>query len=183
MIKRFIIAFIFMGMIAVAVVQAVEKEQPAELINKEEISTSIPVDQILGVDIGQKAPDFELETLQGDKIKLSDLQGQKVMLNFWATWCPPCKAEMPDMQKFYEETKDEIQILAVNIDPEYDVAGFAKEMKIDFPILLDKEDKAMNSYRILTIPTSYFIDEQGIIQNKFMGAMSKNKMKEYLKNM
>lgn len=182
MIKRFIIAFLFLGLVAVAVVQATEKENIEERLSEEEVATSIPVDQIPGVNIGEKAPDFELETLQGDKVKLSELQGKKVMLNFWATWCPPCKAEMPDMQKFYVEAGNDIQILAVNIDPEYDVAGFAKEMGIDFPILLDKEDKVMNSYRILTIPTTFFIDEKGIIQNKFMGAMSFEKMKEYWKN-
>jgi thiol-disulfide isomerase/thioredoxin len=114
-------------------------------------------------------------------LKLSQFRGKKVMLNFWATWCPPCKAEMPDMQTFYTEVGDKIQILAVNIDPEYDVAGFVKEMKINFPILLDENDEATNAYQILTIPTTFFIDEEGIIQNKFMGAMTIDKMREYTK--
>jgi thiol-disulfide isomerase/thioredoxin len=111
-------------------------------------------------------------------IRLSDLKGKKTMVNFWTTWCPPCKAEMPDMQKFYTEEGNQIKILAVNIDTDYDVAGFVKEMKINFPILLDNDEKVMKQYRILTIPTTFFIDENGTIQNKFIGAMSIDKMRE-----
>lgn len=179
--KIFAIAILF-ALVAVAVVQAVEKENEREAAEAEE-ANAIPAEQIPGIGVGLKSPDFELKTLEGEAIRLSDLEGKKVMINFWATWCPPCKAEMPDMQKLYEEKGNDIHILAVNIDPEYDVAGFAKDMQLTFPILLDEKDQVMKTYQILTIPTTYFLDEKGIIQDKFMGAMNKDKMEEIINNL
>lgn len=176
MIKRILASVFLLVLLTVAVVQAMEKVGPEDKLTAASKSS---VEKIPGLGIGLKAPDFALETLDGKTVKLSDFQGKKVMLNFWATWCPPCKSEMPDMQKFYTEAGNDITILAVNIDPEYDVAGFAKEMNITFPILLDKEDKVMNMYQILTIPTTFFIDEKGLIQNKFMGAMTFEQMKKF----
>lgn len=155
-----------------------EKDKEENIITQP-VSQSIPVENIPGLGIGQKAPNFELETLKGEKVKLSQLQGKKVMLNFWATWCPPCKAEMPFMEKFYQEAADEIEIIAVNIDTENDVAGFAKDMKITFPILLDKKEQVMKTYQVISIPTTYFIDKKGMIQHKFIGAMSPEKMREF----
>ncbi|MFD2638417.1 TlpA family protein disulfide reductase [Piscibacillus salipiscarius] len=131
----------------------------------------------VGLDIGSKAPDFELENLQGETVKLSDYRGQKVMINFWATWCPPCRAEMPDMQKFYEEK--EVVILAVdmfeteqNLD---NVKNFKNDFNLTFPILIDEGDVS-TEYQILPIPTSYFVDSKGIIRHKSMGAMNYEQM-------
>lgn len=155
-----------------------EKEKE-EAIVPPTTAESIPVDKMPGLGIGLQAPDFELETLEGKTVKLSELQGKKVMLNFWATWCPPCKAEMPFMEKFYQEAGDEIEIIAINIDTKNDVAGFAKEMGVTFPILLDKDEQVMKTYQILSIPTTYFIDQDGLIQHKFIGAMSPEKMREF----
>ena len=99
--------------------------------------------------VGAKAPDFELKTLTGETIKLSNLKGKKVMLNFWATWCPPCKAEMPAMEQFSKQMDKDIVILAVNIDPQLDVQGFVDENKITFPIPLDVDDKVNETYQVL----------------------------------
>lgn len=183
MIKRMIGPVLILALLTVAVVQAMEKDKIDEEIISQPTTKSIPTEDIPGLGIGLKAPDFELTTLDGKTVRLSDYRGKKVMLNFWATWCPPCKAEIPHMQKFYDEVKGDIEILAVNIDTENDVAGFAKKMQIHFPILLDKDEKVMNTYQILTIPTTFFIDKDGLIQNKFMGAMSLEKMYEYTKNL
>ncbi|MDZ5472749.1 TlpA disulfide reductase family protein [Bacillus sp. 31A1R] len=169
MIKKIFAAVTLIALMTVAVVQAMEKEEQP--------------DNLPGLGVGLKAPDFELKNLEGKTVKLSDYAGKKVMLNFWATWCPPCKAEMPDMQKFYKEAGDDIVILAVNIDPQYDVAGFAKEMNISFPILLDEKDKVSTVYKILTIPTTYFIDEKGIIRHKYLSALPIEKMREYTEDM
>lgn len=182
MVKKILGTVLILALLSVAVVQAIEKDRSEDKIISQPTTKSIPVEKMSGIKIGLKAPDFELETLEGKKVKLSDFAGKKVMLNFWATWCPPCKAEMPHMQKFYEEKGDEIHILAVNIDPKNDVAGFAKEMNLHFPILLDKNDKVMKMYQILSIPTTYFIDEDGIIRNKFIGAMLLDKMREFFEN-
>ncbi|KAB2329748.1 redoxin domain-containing protein [Cytobacillus depressus] len=168
MIKKIFAACILFGVMGVAVVQAMEKDEPKS-------------DHLTGLNVGLTAPDFELKTLEGKTVKLSDFRGKKVMLNFWATWCPPCKAEMPAMQKFNEESGDKIVILAVNIDPEYDVAGFAKQMNIHFPILLDEKDEVNKTYKILTIPTTFFINEKGMIAHKHLGAMTIEMMREYSK--
>jgi len=128
----------------------------------------------IGLQVGDMVPDFELATLDGDIIKLSEFLGQRVMLNFWATWCPPCRAEMPDMQKFHE-SKD-IVILAVNLvgteSSKENVANFIEEFKITFPILLDTDMEVSNLYRIQPIPTSYMIDSSGRIQYKAFGALN-----------
>lgn len=170
--KMIVAAAALFVLITAVIVQAVEKEEPQ----------SEPANQT-GLGIGLKAPDFELKNLQGETVKLSDYKGKKVMLNFWATWCPPCKAEMPAIQKFYTERGNEVAILAVNIDPQYDVAGFAKEMRVNFPILLDEDEKAVNAYQILTIPTTFFIDEKGIIRNKYLSAMTLETMRQYIDEM
>lgn len=140
-------------------------------------------DNLPGLRVGEKAPDFELMTLDGKTVKLSDYRGKKVVLNFWATWCPPCKAEMPDIQKFYNETDDNVEILAINIDPQYDVKKFVREANVTFPVLLDSKDEVNNLYRILTIPTTYFIDGEGIIRSKHLSVMTIEIIREHIKNM
>lgn len=170
MIKKIIAPILLLTFMTVMIVQAIGTDDQKE----EKLNTSA------GLNVGLKAPDFELENLLGEKVKLSDFEGKKVMLNFWATWCPPCKAEIPDMQKFYLEEGNDIVILAVNIDPENDVAGFAEQMGVTFPILLDKKNNVNKIYQIISIPTSYFIDERGLIQYKHIGAMDIKAMRKYM---
>ncbi|WP_245833035.1 redoxin domain-containing protein [Oceanobacillus timonensis] len=135
-----------------------------------------------GVEIGDKAPDFTLETLDGESVQLSDFQGERVMINFWATWCPPCKQEMPDMEQFYQE-HDPV-ILSVNLtDGEMNteqVGQFMQELELTFPVLLDKEGEVSQLYRIQPIPMTYMVDAEGIIQFKSFGALSyKQMVKQY----
>lgn len=133
------------------------------------------------LEIGAKAPNFSLRNLKGETVKLSDFKGKKVMLNFWATWCPPCKQEMPAIQQFFEEKGEDVVILAVNIDGEEDVIEFVQSRKITFPILLDENNRVNEQYKIVTIPTTFFIDEKGIIQHKFYSAMPITIMREFSK--
>jgi len=133
------------------------------------------------LEIGAKAPDFSLRNLKGETVKLSDFKGKKVMLNFWATWCPPCKQEMPAIQQFFEEKGEDVVILAVNIDGAEDVIEFVQSRKITFPILLDENNRVNEQYKIVTIPTTFFIDEKGIIQHKFYSAMPIAIMREFSK--
>lgn len=129
---------------------------------------------------GKPAPDFELYTLDGQKVRLSDYKGRRVIVNFWATWCPPCREEMPDMQKFYERYKDAgIEILAVNLlesGSKEETGAFIKEFDIQFPVLLDEKGQVSSVYKATAIPTSYLIDSNGIVQHKIIGAMSYNWM-------
>jgi peroxiredoxin len=143
-----------------------------------------------------KAVDFTLKNLQGEEISLSSLKGKKIMLNFFATWCGPCKTEMPDMQKLHEETKDSnLIILAVNLgESEAVVKSFMQNNKYSFPVLLDTKGTLSGKYNVSAIPTTYFIDKEGniipfqdIVLNKTVtrkqGAMSLEEMRSYIKNL
>lgn len=132
-----------------------------------------------GIEQGDLAPDFTLPSLEGKSKKLSDFRGKKVIINFWATWCGPCKAEMPEMQTYYEKHKgQDFTILGVNMtDTEKSKSGikpFAKEYGVTFPVVLDTKGKVMSTYQVTGFPTSYFIDKQGVIQYKLVGAMNKD---------
>ena len=169
MVKKVSVIVFLIALMTVAIVQAMEKEGTA--------------DNLPGLGVGKKAPDFELLNLKGEKVKLSDYRGKKIMLNFWATWCPPCKEEMPEMEKFYQKTNGDVVIIAVNIDPQYNVQKFVTEMGITFPVLLDEKDKVNSLYRVLTIPTTFFIDQQGIIQHKYLSAMNLEMMEQFTDEM
>lgn len=135
--------------------------------------------------IKTKAIDFKLKDLNGNELSLSDLKGKKVFLNFWATWCPPCKAEMPEMEKLYQETKDsDLVIVAVEIGEPLDtVKSFIDSNKYNFKVLLDPDQTVATKYNITSIPTSYFIDTDGNIVSKHVGGMNIDQMKAYIKNL
>lgn len=128
------------------------------------------------------ALDFKLKDLNGKDVSLSDYKGKKVFLNFWASWCPPCKAEMPDIEKLYEETKDsDLVILAVNVgESKSEVTSFLNDNKYSFPVLLDSDQNITNQYNIKGIPTSFFIDKEGNIVSSKVGGMSLDEMKSYI---
>lgn len=148
-----------------------ERRDTYEVIDPETIE--------LGLDEKEKAPSFKIQTLAGESVTLEDYRGKKILLNFWATWCPPCKEEMPYMQQFYEEYADEdYVVLAVNVTPseksKEDVASFIEEYALTFPVLMDEEGEITHQYEILSYPTSYFIDSHGVIRKKIVGGMSKD---------
>src|SRR5699024_8530804 len=138
----------------------------------------------LGLGEGEKAPDFELETLDGDKAKLSDYEGERVIVNFWATWCPPCRKEIPDLKQLYDE--EDVEILAVNMTSDEtsdmdEIEEFANdEFEMPFPVLLDYDDEVRQAYKVVAYPTSYMIDSEGKIQFMAMGAMTHEQMKKEL---
>lgn len=153
---------------------------------KVEITQKETTTGVASTNVQYVAPDFELKTLNGQTVRLSDYQGKKVILNFWATWCPPCKAEMPHMQSFYEKYKHQgVEILAVNLtsqDSGVDkVQSFAKEYGLTFPVLLDEEGFAAQKYNIVTVPTSYMIDTEGTIVETVVGPMDETMMENLLK--
>jgi cytochrome c biogenesis protein CcmG, thiol:disulfide interchange protein DsbE len=122
---------------------------------------------------GFPAPDFTLSTPEGDTYTLSELKGKAVLLNLWATWCPPCRAEMPAIQKMYDEYKEQgLVILAVNMtsqDNPLNIAPFANEFELHFPILLDETGDISTRYQLRSLPSSYFIDRAGIISEVVIG--------------
>jgi cytochrome c-type biogenesis protein len=133
--------------------------------------------------IDQPSIDFELEDLEGNTVKLSDFKGKIVFLNFWATWCPPCREEMPHMQAFYDKYKDEdIVILAVNPNQlenqgindstkaEKKARDFVEEQGFTFPVLLDRDDSVWAVYQQRGIPANYVIDTEGMVKYLKPGA-------------
>jgi peroxiredoxin len=126
------------------------------------------------------AQDFKLKDLNGKEVSLSDFKGKKVYLNFWATWCDPCKSEMPDIEKLYNETKDsDLVILAVNLgESKSQTKSFIDDNKYTFPILLDLDQSVSNQYNIIAIPTSFFIDKEGNIVKMIKGGITIDEMKD-----
>lgn len=123
--------------------------------------------------VGFLAPDFSLPTPNGDSIRLSDLRGQAVLVNLWATWCPPCRAEMPAIEKIYNEYKDDgLVVLAVNMtyqDSASAVMPFVQEHGLTFPILLDESATVGRAYQLRSLPSSFFITREGIINEVVIG--------------
>ena len=126
-----------------------------------------------GAEIGDLAPDFQLQSTEGHYITLSDLRGSPVILNFWASWCSPCCYEMPFLQQIYEEWQNEgIIILAINSsESQSTIMGFMEDNGFSFPVLMD--DGAVSLYyNIVGIPTTFFIDKDGIIQKSKLGSFT-----------
>ncbi|KKM11481.1 hypothetical protein SY88_08465 [Clostridiales bacterium PH28_bin88] len=134
--------------------------------------------------VGYPAPDFTLTDLEGKTVRLSDLRGQPVYLNFWATWCPPCREEMPDIQQVYTEKGQQVRFLAINLTgTEKTVQGvreFLSAGGYTFPVLLDKDNAVSEQYQVRAIPTSIFIDAAGVIRYRYAGAMSKEMLEAAL---
>ncbi|WP_042144640.1 TlpA disulfide reductase family protein [Paucisalibacillus sp. EB02] len=131
----------------------------------------------VGIQEGDQAPDFELPLLDGEMVKLSELSGQKVLINFWASWCGPCKKEMPELEQLYAEHGDEIKIIAINATDsernEQVVREYIDENGYTFPVALDADMSVTDQmYRVVSIPTSYFIDTEGKIQTRYVGPMT-----------
>jgi len=122
---------------------------------------------------GFSAPDFTLDLLDGGQVTLSDLRGKAVLINFWATWCPPCRAEMPAIEAVYRSHKDlGLEVLAVNTtnqDDQAAAAAFVEELELTFPVPLDRTGAVSASYNLRGLPSTYFIDRQGVIRSVVVG--------------
>lgn len=123
--------------------------------------------------IGKVAPDFALVDLNDKEVRLSDLRGKVVFLNFWATWCKPCKEEMPSMEVLHKNfEKDGLVVLAVSIDrvtTTKDIPPFIKSMNLSFPVLIDSWGKTDMPYKRMGVPETFIIDQQGVIREIVIG--------------
>ncbi len=137
---------------------------------------------------GFLAPDFTLDTLDGTQITLSDLRGQVVLVNFWASWCPPCRTEMPAMERVYQDYAGQgFVILAVNATNQDSVEAarqFVAEQGLTFPILLDSSGSVSALYQMRSLPTSFFIGADGIIDEVVIGGpMSEALLRTRIENL
>jgi peroxiredoxin len=123
---------------------------------------------------GQPAPDFSLPALSGETIRLSDLQGQVVLVNLWATWCPPCKAEMPTINDFYQEHQEAgFTALMANVQEDGEtVQAFITANGFSFPVLLDGQGELMKLYGVRGLPTTFIIDRNGRVRHIQTGAIT-----------
>ncbi len=126
------------------------------------------------VKVGKAAPNFSLQQLNGPEMALSDLKGKGVVLNFWGTWCEPCKKELPALQQQYNQFKDKgLVVVGVNIgESPVAVDPFVKQFGVNFPILLDSESQITKLYRIGPIPTTFFISPDGDVEEIFIGQLN-----------
>jgi peroxiredoxin len=123
--------------------------------------------------IGKKAPDLILRDLDGQARHLSQYEGQVVILNFWATWCPPCREEMPSMEALHQKFGEQgLVVLAVNVEENgaEAVAAFLEQYPYTFPIILDPMMEAQQAYGVFRYPESFVIDRNGVIVKKILGA-------------
>ncbi len=131
---------------------------------------------------GELAPDFMLMLADGSHLSLSDLRGRPVMINFWATWCPPCRREMPDIIERYNEHGDDLVVLAVNTREGMDlIEPFTQEYGVTMPVVLDQHGEIMRLYQVNSMPTTFFIDRDGRISMKWVGLMSSDVIDSFLK--
>jgi len=130
-----------------------------------------PREQPAAIDSGSQAPDFTLETLDGETVTLSDYRGKVVFLNFWASWCPPCRAEMPSMERLNEvfDGRDFV-MRAINVEQDpASVHHFLEQDPPAFTVLLDPDQKAQRLYQVYRFPESFLIDKQGVVLERFVG--------------
>lgn len=130
---------------------------------------------------GQSAPEFVLKDLNGKTVKLSDYKGKAVILNFWATWCPPCKTEIPWFEDLAEKYRGQgLEVIGVAMDDssEEDIAKFAKDMKMNYTVLFGKEEIADSYGGVQGLPTTFYIDRNGKITERVLGLVSRKEIEE-----
>ena len=148
--------------------------------NTKQDTTSLAV----GLNVGNIAPNFELVDVRTNQpVQLASLRGRPVLVNFWGTWCPPCRQEMPAMQGIYNKYKDDMVMVGVSMGPRDSpelVKGFVDQANYTWTFIHDANSNIAQHYQAYSIPSSYFIDKDGVIQARHVGAMNSEMMEEYL---
>jgi cytochrome c biogenesis protein CcmG/thiol:disulfide interchange protein DsbE len=169
MARRFVSLFLLIGLIWALTATINDTQRDASNKVKRQ-QTASKVEELPKVNF--KAPTFSLKGLDGKTHSLEEMKGTPIVINFWASWCTPCKIEAPELVKLYDKYKGRVEIYAVNLtdnDTLKNVKAFAEHYKFDFPVLLDEEGEVSSKYRVAAIPTTYFIDKDGIIVDQLVG--------------
>lgn len=136
--------------------------------------------------VGYRAPQISLIGLDGKAYSFDDLNGKPVVINFWASWCGPCRIEAPDLVRLYEKYSEQIEIYAVNVTVGDSIDGakaFAKEYGFDFPVLLDPEGTVSGQYQIRPIPTTFFVNGKGVIVDQVIGVVDSRDLESKFKRL
>jgi len=159
-------------------------ERATEQVMRVQPTETAQASQVTGSATPATTPDFTLPALSGELISLSDYAGKPVLINFWATWCPPCRIEMPAIQHVFDEQDGAFVVLAVNLEETHAVIQpFVDELGLTFPILLDSDGLVTWQYRVLGLPTSVFVTPEGTIYEQYIGPMDETFIKEMLAEM
>ncbi|MGP4070421.1 thiol-disulfide oxidoreductase ResA [Halobacillus sp. B29] len=135
------------------------------------------------INAGDQAPDFTLQTLEGETVQLSDYRGQGVFLNFWATYCKPCEEEMPYIESQYQKFKEQgVKVLAVDVgENDVTVESFVERKDMTFPVLMDRGEQLIDAYGIGPIPVTFLVDENGKVVDRITAGMTEAQVREYMK--
>jgi peroxiredoxin len=133
-------------------------------------------------EVGQPAPPFEAETPAGQRVSLADYRGRVVLVNFWATWCTPCRAEMPEIQAAYQAHRERgFEVVAINVqESPAEVQPFMAELGLSFPALLDPDGAITRRYLARALPSTYLIDRSGVVRFNRLGAVTREMLEEQL---
>ena len=179
-----VVGAVFLGIAAAVLLfggDLFSRIDPADLPQIADSGGTSGVDNIQQV--GEPAYDFTLQDLDGNAVTLSELQGRPVILNFWATWCAPCRIEMPEFQSVYENYPDgEIAIVAVNLDEPVErvTQFFRDDLGLTFTALLDEGGIISDRYGVFSYPTTYFINEDGVVTAVHRGSLTEKYIEDYL---
>jgi thiol-disulfide isomerase/thioredoxin len=131
--------------------------------------------------VDKPVPDFEFVSLSGESMHLDELKGRPILVNFWATWCAPCKLEMPAIQAYATQYADELVVLPINADDDpAAIQKFVDDLGLTMPVYVDKGGKVENLFHILGLPTTYFIDQDGNLKIQHVGVMTEAQLHTYL---
>ena len=122
--------------------------------------------------VGDRAPEYGARSLAGDSVSLAELDGRPVVVNLWATWCAPCRQEMPELQELAERYGDDLAVVGVSIDrmgTEEDIRRFLDEVGVDFPILLDPGERFVHRFMTIGVPETFLIDAEGVVRRRWTG--------------
>lgn len=183
----YVVAILVVGAMIVLMVKMNGSDGKAkESVDDEQNSSGT---EKIGLEQGNTPPNFKLTTFDDEVIELSALKGKKVILNFWASWCGPCKAEMPHMQNYYENyaEEDNVEIVAVNMTTQErrgltGIEEFIADYELTFPIPLDKEGDVIIDYGVVTIPTTYILGTNGRLEQKVVGPMDEKTIRKLVEH-
>jgi peroxiredoxin len=142
----------------------------------QEIPSAIPVE------VNFPAPELNLLSLDGNPVSLEDFRGQAVLVNNWATWCPPCKAEMPDLNRYYRKHQDDnFTLIGIEAgDTAFNIEQIVEQYRLDYPIWLDPQEKSLAAFQTSYLPSSFVIDSDGTVRLAWTGAISLKNLEKYV---